>query len=109
MGKVTKAATKAVVGASLELIKQKRTQKPEVRAAAREAALREIKIRAQAKQAEKKRTLRRRRRRRSRPCPRAASSRRRRTSPRVSSDEHCVLTCVLAREVVAERQGAAVV
>lgn len=51
--KVTKAATKAVVGASLELIKQKRNQKPEVRAAAREAALREIKERAKAKQAAK--------------------------------------------------------
>ena len=48
--KVTKAATKAVVGASLELIKSKRNQKPEVRAAAREAALREIKERAKAKQ-----------------------------------------------------------
>merc|ERR1711988_944852 len=52
--KVTKTATKAVVGASLELIKQKRNQKPEVRAAAREVALREIKERAKAKQAEKK-------------------------------------------------------
>ena len=52
--KVTKAATKAVVGASLELIKSKRNQKPEVRAAAREAALREIKERAKAKQAQKK-------------------------------------------------------
>ena len=48
--KVNKTATKAVVGASLELIKQKRNQKPEVRAAAREAALREIKERAKAKQ-----------------------------------------------------------
>ena len=52
--KVTKAATKAVVGASLELIKAKRNQKPEVRAAQREAALREIKERAKAKQAQKK-------------------------------------------------------
>ena len=52
--KVHKAATKAVVGASLELIKQKRNQKPEVRAAAREAALREVKERAKAKQAAKK-------------------------------------------------------
>ena len=48
--KVSKGAPKAVVGASLELIKQKRNQKPEVRAAAREAALREIKERAKAKQ-----------------------------------------------------------
>merc|ERR1712060_945349 len=52
--KVNKAATKAVVGASLELIKAKRNQKPEVRAAAREAALREVKERAKAKQALKK-------------------------------------------------------
>lgn len=52
--KVNKGATKAVVGASLELIKAKRNQKPEVRAAAREAALREVKERAKAKQAAKK-------------------------------------------------------
>ena len=52
--KVNKSSTKAVVGASLELIKAKRTQKPEVRAAAREAALREVKERTKAKQAEKK-------------------------------------------------------
>jgi len=32
--KVNKAATKAVVGASLEVIKKMRNQKPEVRAAA---------------------------------------------------------------------------
>jgi len=52
--KVNKTATKAVVGASLEQIKAKRFQKPEVRAAAREAALREVKERAKAKQAAKK-------------------------------------------------------
>ena len=52
--RVNKTATKAVVGASLEQIKIKRNQKPEVRAAAREAALREVKERAKAKQAEKK-------------------------------------------------------
>eukprot|EP00310_Coccolithus_braarudii_P018975 CAMPEP_0183336780 /NCGR_PEP_ID=MMETSP0164_2-20130417/4644_1 /TAXON_ID=221442 /ORGANISM="Coccolithus pelagicus ssp braarudi, Strain PLY182g" /LENGTH=160 /DNA_ID=CAMNT_0025506369 /DNA_START=260 /DNA_END=742 /DNA_ORIENTATION=- len=52
--KVNKATTKAVVGASLEVIKAKRNQKPEVRAAAREAALREVKERAKAKQALKK-------------------------------------------------------
>ena len=52
--KVTKSANKAVVGASLELIKAKRNQKPEVRAAAREAALREVKERAKAKSADKK-------------------------------------------------------
>ena len=54
--KVNKSSTKAVVGASLELIKAKRNQKPEVRAAAREAALREVKERTKAKQAEKKAT-----------------------------------------------------
>merc|ERR1719203_1630653 len=52
--KVNKAATKAVIGASLEEIKKRRNQKPEVRAAAREAALREVKERAKAKQAAKK-------------------------------------------------------
>merc|ERR1719421_859519 len=52
--KVNKSTTKAVVGASLELIKAKRNQKPEVRAAAREAALREVKERSKAKQAAKK-------------------------------------------------------
>mmetsp|Transcript_54159 Transcript_54159/g.107575 ORF Transcript_54159/g.107575 Transcript_54159/m.107575 type:complete len:164 (-) Transcript_54159:248-739(-) len=52
--KVTKTTTKAVVGASLEVIKAKRNQKPEVRAAAREAALREVKERAKKKQDEKK-------------------------------------------------------
>ena len=52
--KVNKGATKAVVGASLEVIKAKRNQKPEVRAAAREAALREVKERVKAKQATKK-------------------------------------------------------
>ena len=36
--KVNKSSTKAVVGASLELIKSKRNQKPEVRAAAPKAA-----------------------------------------------------------------------
>merc|ERR1712008_381007 len=46
--KVSKGAPKAVVGASLELIKQKRNQKPEVR---------EIKERAKAKQAEKKKVV----------------------------------------------------
>ena len=52
--KVNKTATKAVVGASLELIKAKRNQKPEVRQAARDAALREVKERAKTKQAAKK-------------------------------------------------------
>uniref|UniRef100_A0A7S0ZEW3 Large ribosomal subunit protein eL24-related N-terminal domain-containing protein n=1 Tax=Timspurckia oligopyrenoides TaxID=708627 RepID=A0A7S0ZEW3_9RHOD len=37
---------KAVVGASLEVIRAKREQKPEVRKAAREAALKEIKARS---------------------------------------------------------------
>ena len=48
--RVNKATMKAVAGASLEVLKAKRNQKPEVRAAAREAALREIKERAKAKQ-----------------------------------------------------------
>mmetsp|Transcript_19453 Transcript_19453/g.65270 ORF Transcript_19453/g.65270 Transcript_19453/m.65270 type:complete len:160 (-) Transcript_19453:155-634(-) len=52
--KIVKGANKAVVGASLDIIKQKRNQKPEVRAAAREAALREVKERNRAKQAAKK-------------------------------------------------------
>jgi large subunit ribosomal protein L24e len=52
--KVNKSATKAVVGASLEMIRAERNKKPEVRAAAREAALREVKERAKAKQADKK-------------------------------------------------------
>jgi len=51
---VNKGNTKAVVGMSVEIIKAKRTQKPEVRAAAREAALREIKERNKTKQAAKK-------------------------------------------------------
>mmetsp|Transcript_45618 Transcript_45618/g.111792 ORF Transcript_45618/g.111792 Transcript_45618/m.111792 type:complete len:144 (-) Transcript_45618:744-1175(-) len=41
--------TKAVEGASLDVIKAKRAQKPEVRKAAREAALKEIKARNQKK------------------------------------------------------------
>mmetsp|Transcript_29997 Transcript_29997/g.77695 ORF Transcript_29997/g.77695 Transcript_29997/m.77695 type:complete len:163 (+) Transcript_29997:48-536(+) len=52
--KVNKSSIKAVAGASLDVIKAKRNQKPEVRAAAREAALREVKERAKAKQAAKK-------------------------------------------------------
>mmetsp|Transcript_18008 Transcript_18008/g.25153 ORF Transcript_18008/g.25153 Transcript_18008/m.25153 type:complete len:156 (-) Transcript_18008:74-541(-) len=44
---------RAIVGASLEVIKQKRNQKPEVRAASREAALREIKERKKAQKAAK--------------------------------------------------------
>jgi len=52
--KVNKASIKAVAGASLDVIKAKRNQKPEVRAAAREAALREVKERAKVKQAAKK-------------------------------------------------------
>jgi len=44
---------RAIVGASLEVIKQKRNQKPEQRAASREAALKEIKERKKAQKAEK--------------------------------------------------------
>ena len=40
---------RAIVGASLEVIRQKRNQKPELRAAAREAALREAKEKQKAK------------------------------------------------------------
>lgn len=52
--KVQKGASKAVVGAPLELIKAKRNQKPEVRQAARDVALREAKERSRKKAAEKK-------------------------------------------------------
>merc|ERR1712086_133424 len=52
--KRTQKVTKAIAGASLEVLKAKRNQKPEVRALAREAALREIKERNKAKQASKK-------------------------------------------------------
>ncbi|PRP84553.1 hypothetical protein PROFUN_05888 [Planoprotostelium fungivorum] len=44
----TQKVQRAIVGASLEVIKQKRNQKPEVRAASREAALREVKERNKA-------------------------------------------------------------
>lgn len=54
--RANRSATKAVTGMSLEQIKLKRNQKPEVRAAAREAALREVKERAKAKQTAKKET-----------------------------------------------------
>lgn len=37
---VTKAATRSVAGASLEVIQKKKTEKPEARKASREAALR---------------------------------------------------------------------
>jgi len=40
---------RAIVGASLEVIRQKRNQKPEIRAAARDAALREAKDKQKAK------------------------------------------------------------
>lgn len=42
------AAPKAVEGASLEVIKAKRNQRPEIRKAAREAALKDIKERKKA-------------------------------------------------------------
>eukprot|EP00741_Cyanophora_paradoxa_P007113 tig00001093_g6884.t1 len=50
----TTKVQRAIVGASLDVIKQKRGQKPEQRAAAREAALREVKERNKQKQAAKK-------------------------------------------------------
>merc|ERR1712134_254916 len=45
---------RAYVGASLDVIKAKKSQKPEQRAAARDAAIREIKAAKKAKQDEKK-------------------------------------------------------
>jgi len=47
---------KGIVGISLEEIKRKRTEKPEIRAAQREQAMREIKDRRQKELAEKKKT-----------------------------------------------------
>jgi len=49
----TKATARAIVGVSLEVINKKRTEKPEVRQASRDAALREIKDRAKKAKAEK--------------------------------------------------------
>ena len=48
-----KNAARAIVGVSLELINKKRTEKPEVRQASREAALREVKERAKKAKADK--------------------------------------------------------
>jgi len=53
-GRKTQKFQRAIVGAPLEVIKAKRNQKPEQRAAARDAALREVKERNKAKQAAKK-------------------------------------------------------
>jgi len=47
---------KGIVGISLEEIKRKRTEKPEIRAAQREQAMREIKDRRQKELADKKKT-----------------------------------------------------
>jgi len=52
--RVHKVVEKAIAGTTLEAIKQKRDQKPEVRAAAREAALREAKEKNKARAAAKK-------------------------------------------------------
>jgi large subunit ribosomal protein L24e len=49
-----KATARAIVGVSLEVINKRRTEKPEVRQATRDAALREIKERAKKLKAEKK-------------------------------------------------------
>ena len=49
-----KPHSRSIVGASLEVIQKKRTEKPEVRDAAREAALREIKERIKKTKDEKK-------------------------------------------------------
>mmetsp|Transcript_25067 Transcript_25067/g.54505 ORF Transcript_25067/g.54505 Transcript_25067/m.54505 type:complete len:149 (-) Transcript_25067:65-511(-) len=48
-----KATARSIVGVSLEVINKKRTEKPEVRQASREAALREVKERAKKAKAEK--------------------------------------------------------
>ena len=48
-----KAAARAIAGVSLEVINKKRSEKPEVRQASREAALREVKERAKKAKAEK--------------------------------------------------------
>ena len=50
----TQKLQRAIVGASLDVIKQKRNQKPEVRQASRDAALREVKERKKAKAVNKK-------------------------------------------------------
>ncbi|KAF2069119.1 hypothetical protein CYY_009562 [Polysphondylium violaceum] len=49
----TKKVERSIVGASLEVINQKRNQKPEVRAAQKETALREIKEKKKAALAKK--------------------------------------------------------
>lgn len=49
----TRVATRAVAGASLEVIAKKKSEKPEQRKASREAALREIKDRAKKAKADK--------------------------------------------------------
>jgi large subunit ribosomal protein L24e len=48
-----KAAARAIAGVSLEVINKKRQEKPEVRQASRDAALREVKERAKKQQAER--------------------------------------------------------
>jgi large subunit ribosomal protein L24e len=49
-----KTSNRSLVGASLEVIQKKRSEKTEVRAAARDAALREIKERQRRNRASKK-------------------------------------------------------
>lgn len=48
-----KAAVRAIAGVTLEVLQKKRQEKPEVRQATRDAALREIKERAKKLKAEK--------------------------------------------------------
>lgn len=48
-----KAAARSIAGVSLEAINKRRSEKPEVRQASREAALREVKERAKKAKAEK--------------------------------------------------------
>ncbi len=54
---LNKGNARAIVGASLEVINKRRTEKPEVRQATRDAALREIKERAKKAKAEKAKTV----------------------------------------------------
>eukprot|EP00879_Flechtneria_rotunda_P000088 GHRR01000135.1.p1 GENE.GHRR01000135.1~~GHRR01000135.1.p1 ORF type:complete len:150 (+),score=47.48 GHRR01000135.1:98-547(+) len=51
-----KATARAIVGVSLEVINKRRAEKPEVRSANREAAIREIKERAKKAKADKAKT-----------------------------------------------------
>lgn len=51
-----KATARAIVGVSLEVINKRRSEKPEVRQASREQAIREVKERAKKAKAERAKT-----------------------------------------------------